>query len=307
MTTHIFRKTLLATILGAQLLSGTAVLADTTLVLDLQEKLNQQSATYAERIETLRKLEGNRQAGDVWYEKARSLPENSVDQKYAVAKYVNEQARIMEPMLRTVQELRGINGDLERTVERLSEALAREQEERADQNLNHLSPEVYEKTMENLSGAHTLMAVMSQDPEISQRPEFAMVSRVHEEVIGQLQDATENPQTDLAGLLQKMVEVIEAQGVLMDIAEDRMRQDARRLQVLSTWDTSAVVTARIQKVMDKLSGLFDGSYGQTARRQTRDLLRRTRPSAMSSGASRDGMAETGAWLKKMRVREPVDQ
>ena len=307
MTAYSINKSIIGMALTVFLLVGSAAYADTTLVLKLQERLSQQSEQYADRLQVLKQLEESSQDADKWYEKARSLPEDSVDQKYAVAKYVNERARLMEPMIGTVQELRGINATLELTVERLGEAVSERRAYGREQNLNRFSTGTYEKALENLKGANALMAVMSRDPNIARRPEFSMVAVTHQQVIDQLRDATENPDTDQAGLLKNLAAVIEAQGVLMDVVEDRLSQDIRRLQLLGTVGTTSVVTARIKKIMDRIAGLFNGSYGQTARQQTKDLLRRTRPTTLTVNASHEGLAENREWLDKMRERGPLDK
>ncbi len=144
---------------------------------------------------------------------------------------------------------------------------------------------------------------MSSDPEIASRPDFNMIVGAHQQVMADFRESTEDPSFDMVASLQRMADVIEAQGVLMDIVSDRLKSDFRRLQVLNTRDTAAVVSARIKHVMDKLSGLFNGTYGQTARSQTIDLLRRTRPASFSSPATyQNNMDETSQWLQQMRER-----
>lgn len=307
MNKHLFYKTGMAFIVGLFMVWGSTLYADTTRILELQEQLNSQGEKYLDRREALKQLEASRQLANEWYEKSLSLPDDSVERNYAVARFVNEQARILEPMIETVQELSEINERSKQTVERLIDVQAREKKSQGVRSLNRMPAATYKKVLENFTGANTLMTVMNGDPNIANQPDFAMVKMAHQKMINELRDATDNPETERDGFFKKLLAVIEARGILIDMKMDELRQNTRRLQLLGTSGASSIVTTRIMKVMGQSFGSFDDAYGQEIRQQTRELLRRTRPLASTVNDSSDGLSGNGEWLEKMRMRGVPDQ
>jgi len=275
MLTHV-KKTLFGTVCGIALsaISVTSA-AETTLVLELQEELSRKSEVFGKRIDRFEKLSGSRDEANRWYKKAMKLPEESMDYKHAVAKYVATEARTLEPMAETIVELEEINDSMGSTLERLIDALAEERANKGFASVGSLSEEELRRTARNMSGFNSLMRVLALDPDVSSSAEFGTVYDNYRFTMTEFLD--EGPvSTNLLEQLSQVAKVVEAQGVLIGLARKRLRVDYNRLQALNMTGTSTVIAQRVQQVLAKLTGLFNGDYGRKSRRQTQTLMRKTR-------------------------------
>ncbi len=294
------KKHVVAVVMATALAAASMVHAETTMILELQEKLTQQSELYAEGIDRLGTLQKPQEKANDWYVKAKELPNGSQDHKYAIARYVSERLKVVEPQMVTVKDLRTLNNAMTNTVEQLADVVAKEQASRQLASLNDLPPESFNSVMTQLQGSHALMQVMSNDPVISSAPEFGNVRQAYELAVSGLLDNSGTTSVDMASRLRQLGDVIEAQGVLLDIAWQRLNKDNHWLQTIDTSAVTNAVAINIQGVLDRLFGAFNSLGVAVVRPRDIDILNESMKGAKPHKASASRLNDIGQRLEEVR-------
>jgi len=281
-----------------------SAVAESTLVVELQEKLSKQGEVFSNRMNSMVNMEKSRQVAGQWYKKAKSAPLNSSDREYAVSQYVNQEASHLLPMIQNLNSLIEMNDKLESTVDQLADAIEKDQYKGNNVDLRDLNSQQYYKTVDHMMGTKNLLDVMMKDPETQNIPEFFIVRDAYKNHLDQLRDNSELSSVNPAKRLREFSGIIEAQHELMLLVKNQLRSDYQRLKTLSITDSTAGVSNRIYRLINQVSGFFSGEYGKASRKRTGDLLNDTK-----EGFKRNSFASTewnqgSQWLKDMRKKGP---
>ncbi len=248
------------------------VSAESTLVLDLQEQLTRQADSYSQQLNKIEKLNEDLDTTRALYDKTRTLPRGSRDHKYAVSRYVEQRLDSLEPKLEAVKALRGLNWEVSDTVGRLSEAIREQNAEGANAGLRGLNAQALEHSVSHMAGSDRIMNALTKDPALASSPEFESVVRAHHLGTERLMGSVEGVNADVSGQLDKLNRVIEAQGVLLEIAWQQLREDANRLQVIETTGMTSMEAVKIQEELDNVFGVFGDEKIEKTRARDIGLL-----------------------------------
>ena len=263
--------TLFISALLALMLSSGDCRAESTLIIELQQKLNSQSERFNERLSKLNAQDKSSdfKTANKWYETTRKLPKDAVDYQHAIAKYVLERSQLLESEIKEVLEMEQINQGLFTTIGQLIKALA---EENKSTQQEQLTTQEYQQAKQNMQGMQKLVSYLRQDKQIAQRPDFVSMTNTYEMTMNRILDKMGNKQLKLDKQLQQVANVIEVQGELIGAIKEDLKQEFQSLKVLDISQGSTIVATRVNSMLNGLTSWYNGTSGQKIQQQTNTLF-----------------------------------
>jgi len=254
-------QTLGALVLVGSTLAAPVALADTTRVLELQERLNRQAEAFDEQMVEMQNLAESHAEVDRWFHKARELPKGTIDFQHAQAQFVNARVKQLKAEVQTIRSLDEINEGLFGTVSHLIRALDEQERRSGSENLNRLSKASFDQAVRQLQGTERLMTALESSGVVDKHPELSAVRTAFRQQARRVVARSNRSRVDQVGYLRELQGVIEAQGVLMDVVLEDLRQKYLGLQTLQVTGTTRLVGERLQTVLTKTVRYFSQDGG----------------------------------------------
>jgi len=248
--------------------------AESTLVLDLQEKMNKTYQEFSQQSKKIKKIRSSdvQEKANYWHSKAQALPRNSRDYNYAIAKFVNERVKMLEPEIESVIKMEQLTNRLEGTVIKLRKAVSKKANDEHLLNRN-LSPEFYQETKQQVIGMTNIINVLMKDPSISKNPSRSNILMLGFSLGDKLKRVKHaQPRQDPVKHLMVMEDYLESQAEVISMIREDYEDDYNTLKTLSVSKDISMSSQQVTNMLGMISGLYNDRNVQRARAQTVELI-----------------------------------
>jgi len=285
--------------------------AESTVILNLQEKLNQQYQEFNKQSNKIKAIRNSdtRAKTNYWHQKSQSLPRDSNDYNYAIAKFVNERVKMIEPEIESVIELEQLTLGLEKTVSQLRKAISKTANHHQQISKN-LSPEFYFETTRQILGMGKIMSVLMKDPLISRNPTKVNVINLGKSLGKKLKSIRNSKgRQDPVNHLIMMEDYLESQSEVISLIREDYEEDYNNLQTLSLSKDISMSAKQVNSMFANLNGLYNDVNVQQARSQTIELLDQVQEDWGQSSVNANEMSQDwdayGKDMEEFFSQEPV--
>lgn len=259
--------------------------AETTVILDLTQRIASQSAEYRQKQAQLIGLDRQKERAEKAYQKVRETKKGTKDYSYAVSNFVNTRLAVIEPKVTLINELKGLTLQSGEDLIALASAVAA-------QNQHHGftgDPAQLELIGETFEGTDALVSIINNDPVLANDPSVRSLSQTFRGLRRELINFERGNSGNNHDQIQTMLAIADTQTALLSVAKNRLRNEIDQIKMIQVNTLTATITREVDSVLEDLYGTL--SYDSAGSDQWNDRYQ----SIMDDTLYTSNSSSVGGW------------